>query len=284
MDHQTREQIAEFICGDSKAYPIYRTGGDLTEFFERVGFSNLKHDGSTRKKWVLEILKALSINNLNAVILRLANPREYRGDAVTIQTAITELNRILMIEGRKVELDGVTPSIKEIKPDFNPKPKRDEGERELKPLSPPDFSKLSIEPGLATILTNRWAETQRCVDSNSFLSGIILMGSMLEGLMLAACQKHPQEANQCPLAPKNVQTGKPKYFAEWSLSEMINVGHELGWIDLDVKKFSHALRDFRNLIHPYQQMVTNANPDKDTCTISWLVVQAAINDVSRILK
>jgi len=57
-----------------------------------------------------------------------------------------------------------------------------------------------------------------------------------------------------------------------------------GSISLDVKKFSHALREFRNLIHPYQQMAVNTFPDKDTCEISWLVVQAAVNDLARKLK
>jgi hypothetical protein len=65
---------------------------------------------------------------------------------------------------------------------------------------------------------------------------------------------------------------------------MINVAHEAGWLDLDVKKFSHALREFRNLIHPYQQMMERSFPDKDTSEISWLVVQAASNDLARILK
>jgi hypothetical protein len=68
-----------------------------------------------------------------------------------------------------------------------------------------------------------------------------------------------------------------------TLSEMIDVARAVGWIDLDVKRFSHALREFRNLIHPYQQLATRANPDADTCGISWLVVQAAANDLARIL-
>jgi hypothetical protein len=51
-----------------------------------------------------------------------------------------------------------------------------------------------------------------------------------------------------------------------------------------VKKFSHSLREFRNLIHPYQQMIVKTFPDKDTCEISWLVVQAAANDLAKKLN
>jgi len=31
---------------------------------------------------------------------------------------------------------------------------------------------------------------------------------------------------------------------------MIDVAHNVGWLGMDVRQFSHALRGFRNLIHP----------------------------------
>lgn len=112
----------------------------------------------------------------------------------------------------------------------------------------------------------------------------IQMGALLEGIFLSILQKYRREANRSTAAPKDSKTGKVKHFADWSLSNMINVAHDLGWIDLDVKEFSHSLREFRNLIHPYQQMVLRTYPDKDTCEISWLVVQAATNDLAKKLK
>ncbi|WP_202966997.1 hypothetical protein [Trabulsiella odontotermitis] len=116
------------------------------------------------------------------------------------------------------------------------------------------------------------------------LSAIIIMGSMLEGLLLGVCQRNPAVVNHCQSAPKHAACGKVKHFAEWKLSELIDVAHQVGWLDMDVRKFSHSLRDFRNLIHPYEQMVTKVYPDEDTCNISWLVVQAAINDLARVMK
>lgn len=107
---------------------------------------------------------------------------------------------------------------------------------------------------------------------------------MLEGILLAVISKYPKEANQSSSAPLDKSTGKVRSFSDWSLSDMINVCHDLGWLGLDVKRFSHSLREFRNLIHPYQQMLVNAFPDKDTSGISWLVVQAAVNDLAKKLK
>jgi hypothetical protein len=280
MDSQTLESLADMICGDGQDYPVYRTGSELTRFFRRVGFSNFIHDGSTRKWWTLGVLEQLTDNNLRAVIIRLGDPREYKGNIDQVSQAIKKLNEILMIEGLKLELEGVKPTLKEVAPQFSPIEKKEE----LKPLPPPDFINLNIEPGLGQILRDRWHQTQKCLDAEAFLAATILMGSMLEGMLLAILQKFPKEANFSNVAPQDLKTGKVKYFAEWSLSDMINVAHDVGWLDLDVKKFSHSLREFRNLIHPYQQMILQSFPDKDTCEISWLVVQAAANDLARKLK
>lgn len=280
MDAQTLEALAEMICGDGPDYPVYRTGSELTRFFQRVGFSNFCHDGSTRKWWTLDVLNQLTDNNVKAVILRLADPREYRGNEQQVNQAIKQLNEILMIEGLRVELEGVRPRLNGIAPKFA----EHTDEVDLQPLPPPDFLNLKLEPGLGEILAGRWDDTQKCLNAEAYLAATIIMGSMLEGILLAVLQKFPAEANRCKSAPHDTQTGKGKRLAKWSLSDMINVAHEAGWLDLDVKRFSHALRGFRNLIHPYQQMIVKSSPDKDTCEISWLVVQAAANDLAKKLK
>jgi len=278
MDAHTIERIAEFICGDGADYPVYRSGSELTRFFHRVGFSNFKHDGSTRKWWTLSVLQQLTENNLQAVILRLADPKEYGGNEEQVRRAIEQLNQILMIEGLKTDLDGIQPRIRPVTPQFAEK------KPDLKPLPPPDFLNLKLEPGLGEILGERWREIQKCFAGKAYLAAMILMGSFLEGMLLSVMQRFPKEANTAPSAPKDISTGKVKHFAEWSLSEMINVAHECGWIDLDVQRFSHALRSFRNLIHQYEQMAVRAFPDKDTSEIGWLVVQAAANDLANRLK
>ncbi len=279
MDEKTLESLSEMICGDGP-YPVYRTGSELTRFFRRVGFCNFVHDGSTRKWWTLDVLKQLSGSNLRAVIIRLADPREYSGDSGKTGHAIASLNDILGLEGLCVEIDGVKPRIREVSPHLQEEKK----DQELRPLPPPNFISLRLEAGLGEVLSCRWEESQKCVNTQAYVSAIIIMGSLLEGMMLAVMQQFPREANSSKAAPLDPKTGKVKHLSGWTLSDMINVAHELGWIDLDVKKFSHSLREFRNLVHPYQQWMLKANPDKDTCDISWLVVQATSNDLAKLLK
>ena len=279
MDDSTLDKIAEFVCGNGEQYPSYRSSSQLTSFFERAGVPRFVHDGSTRQRWVLDALRACTREELAGVIKRLASPREYQGDKVKTGSALKLLNEALYIEGFAVKLKGVDPYFERVEVTFNTGVE----EEELKPLPPPDFLTLRLETGVGQLLADRWIEAQRCVDAKAYLAANIIMGSLLEGLLLGVCQRFPREANTCPSAPKDKQ-GKVLPFHEWSLSHMIDVAHQLNWLGLDVKKFSHALRDFRNLIHPYEQLVTRASPDADTCSISWLVAQAAINDLARTLR
>lgn len=280
MDDKTLEGLAELICGDiEKDHPVYRKGHELTSFFQGVGFANFRHDGTTRKWWTLDVLRQLTPRNLDAVIVRLADPREYRGDEEQTTKAITCLNRILMPEGRRIALVGLQPAIERITPQFAKK-----GEAaELRPLPPPDFINLALPHGLGDVLADRWDQAQRCINAAAYLAATIVMGSMLEGILRAVLERNPREANLSKAAPVDRETGKPLLFAKWSLSDMINVAHELGWLDRDVHAFSHALREFRNLVHPYEQLRLGTYPDRDTCDICWLVVQAAANDLAEYL-
>lgn len=137
---------------------------------------------------------------------------------------------------------------------------------------------VPIESNMVPVLESRLVEAQSCL-SSAPLATIILCGSILEGLLLGVAQQEPRRFNQSSSAPKG-KDGKVKPFYEWSLAQFIDVGHGLGLLKLDVKKFSHELRDFRNYIHPYQQVASRFSPDKHTAEICLQVLKAAIADLS----
>jgi hypothetical protein len=143
---------------------------------------------------------------------------------------------------------------------------------------------LNIDVPVVEILKSRLFEIQKNIKSESALSSVILCGSVLEGLLLGLAIKNIKEFNQSPASPKNKETGKVLLVQDWTLSSLIDVAYSVGFIGLDVKKFSHSLRDFRNYIHPYQQMSSGFTPDIDTAKISWQVLQAAISDLTKIKK
>ena len=65
-----------------------------------------------------------------------------------------------------------------------------------------------------------------------------------------------------------------------TLAQLIDVACEVNVIKLDVKKFSPGLRDFRNYIHPYEQMVSGFTPDEHTARVCFQVLKAALASVA----
>lgn len=142
-----------------------------------------------------------------------------------------------------------------------------------------DVSKIGLEASLLTVIQGRLEETQKCLKADAPLAVIFLSGSILEGLLLVVASKNPKVFNQAKSSPKD-KDGKVKNFPDWSLAQLINTANEAGFLKLDVKKFSHELRDFRNYIHPYQQSMSGFNPTKHTAAICLQVLKAAIADLS----
>lgn len=143
----------------------------------------------------------------------------------------------------------------------------------------PSLQKIPLEPLVLAIIEGRLKEIQRAMKAKAWLSVIFLCGSILEGVLLGVAQQKPGKFNQTKACPKH-EDGKPKQFHEWSLAQFIDAAYELDLIKLDVKKYGHALRDFRNYIHPYQQMSSGFSPDEHTGKVSFQVLKAALASLS----
>jgi hypothetical protein len=145
--------------------------------------------------------------------------------------------------------------------------------------APPDLSSLtSSVPGLKEEIDKRWREAQKCVHIAAYTSAIILMGSILEGLLLARAQLSVSIAYKSPHSPKD-KDGKPIAIQNWTLNTLIEVAADVGWIKTDRGKFSHALRESRNVVHPWQAVMSRANFDDSTCKTSWSVLDASVVDL-----
>lgn len=276
LDPQTLESLAEMICVEGPGFKTpgpYRSMGEICRFFQNAEIAPQGMSG-TRKWFTKESLDAVNgTDSLERVILRLASPHEYRNDTEILSTVMDKLNQVLMIEGLGVEIEGVTPKIVQKRSSLAPKKPGGHVDQ------PPDFKAKIDDGGLAHILTFRWNEAQRCVHGGAYLAAIVMMGSILEGALMHKATENPSVANCAKSAPRDGKTNEPKQIGSWGLSALIDVAHEVGWIKGDRKRFSAALRDSRNIVHPYQQRRLGEFPDKKTCDICWQVVRAAISDL-----
>ncbi len=201
------------------------------------------------------------------VLSELLDVYEARCDSIGLERDTTSLRKSRDIVAR---LMGRAPQAN---------PETDKGFLDLQ-FEFPNIQMLPIESLAVPIVQARLKEAQDCLSVGAHLSVIFQCGSVLEGVLLGAAQKEPKKFNRSSASPKNERDGKVKAFHEWSLSEFINVAHDIGLLKPDVQKFSHGLRDFRNYIHPYQQMNSGFTPDEHTARVCLQVLKAALADVA----
>ena len=143
----------------------------------------------------------------------------------------------------------------------------------------PELIKLPVDSLVTDVIQGRIEEALRCLHGGAFFSVIFLCGSVLEAVLLGAAGQEPSRFNQSRRSPKD-QSGKVKQFHHWTLAELIDVAADVGLLGPDVQKSSHALRDFRNYIHPYQQLSSGFTPDEHTANLCFQSLKAALADVS----
>lgn len=133
---------------------------------------------------------------------------------------------------------------------------------------------------MVPIMQSRYEEARCCLQNkNAPLAVILLCGSMIEGILLGAAFKNALDFTNTSCSPK-YQGGKPLPLQKWKLGNLIDVACQLNLLGQDSKKFSHALREFRNYIHPYKQMSSQFNPDQHTALICMQVLRAAVADLN----
>lgn len=121
--------------------------------------------------------------------------------------------------------------------------------------TPPSFASISADAEMQQLLANRWSECVSCVSHNLPLAATVMMGGLMEALLLARINKLSDQSQvfKAKAAPRDKRTGTVLKLREWTLSNYIDVAHELGWISATYKDVGAILRDYRNYIHPYKE-------------------------------
>lgn len=283
LQQKTLEKLRDLITHETE----YRKGPDLVSFFNSLGGNDTYGQGFP-SRWIYVDGKLSQINGtpqLDQCIKKLLSPINFVSRISDLDKLIVDFNQYLVFDGWKIirkskevlfaKADDTdfesTPTTTEIRED-------DFLKKEFSEIS---IEKLGLDGVITEILNLRFDEIKKCLTAKAPLSVIFLCGSSLEGILLGIASKYPKEFNQVKVSPKDKE-GKPLRFHQWTLSNFIDAAHEVGLLKEDVKKFSHSLRDFRNYIHPYEQVSARFNPDEHTARISWQVLKAALFQLSQL--
>lgn len=288
LSNKTLEKLRIIINGDGT--PDYRSGPKLVEFFNELGFNDTYGQGFP-SRWIYTDDKLKRINRtpeLDKCIRNTFAVINFIGRIPELDDLIADFNQYLAFDKWKVirENDVITfKRLDKVVIDSDVQPSAIIKEEDfLKQTFDVNVDLLRLNIDVTEIIKMRLQEVESCIKSQAPLAAVILIGSILEGILLGIASAFPQLFNQVQCAPKEKDSVKNKKFQDWKLANLIDAAAEVGILKQDVKKFSHVVRDFRNYIHPYQQLVSKFSPDKHTALICLQVLKAAIYQIGEYNK
>lgn len=127
---------------------------------------------------------------------------------------------------------------------------------------------------LREIVERDYVELQRAFVAQCWKSTIILAGGAIEAILTDILLAKEAAAKAASVAPK-----KPD-ITKWDLAELINVAVELTLVSGAVSKLSHPVREYRNLVHPGNEMRTALVYGREEARIAIEVLNILHRDLS----
>lgn len=266
IDNLTKEKL-ERLFGMSGGYVLDFSNASFADFVETcLGFDPYeRYEGSKavilRKIWLDEPMARVARLNLDLL-------ERWHPGKLAANTELTPFEEAVY---------------RELKSNFS----RNENADEIDSVEflGRDFGNLDLDelPGELTsqqVVQSRLTEIERCLQAEAPLAVIFLVGSTLEGLLMELAKAHPRKFTSCEAAPKS--RGVPKPIDRWTLAELIQVSRALGLLGADVLKYADHVRNFRNYIHPRQQMYERFEPRMPTAQIAQQVLRATLADLKSL--
>jgi hypothetical protein len=283
LSSKSLEKLRELINEETK----YRSGPQLVQFFNRLGFNDSYGQGFP-SRWMYTDQRLEMINGspeLDKCIRAVLNPANFIGKVPELDAHISSFNQFLTFDKWKIVRDGADIKFQRLEKVEIDEPLSDKGgesedqflRREFTNVS---VAKLGLEGPVTGVLEERIKEIEKCFFGKAYLAVILMAGSTLEGTLLGVANNHPRAFNSAKSSPKD-GAGKVKQFHDWTLSAFVDVAYELRIVQHDTQKFSHTLRDFRNYIHPFQQMSYGFSPTEHTAKLCLQVLKAAVHEVGQ---
>jgi hypothetical protein len=266
-------RVVENVLEMGGGYVLDFTDRTFAEFFAEHGIeiNHLRYTtaGTSKAKRLRTFLKGTPPPLTGRVLAALLQHRlAWKPDGLTPETVDAYRKLVERLGGALPEAAGKNTAAEE----------SSEAALLRRVFRPELFAKLPVDSAMSGALVERMKEAQRCIEAQAYLAAVILCGSVLEGMCLGFGSRYPQRVNHAFAAHYG---RKPPEFHEWKLREWIDVLGRLGDLSPNIEKFGHALRDFRNYVHPAEQLARRFSPDPHTARISFQVVVAAAEDLVR---
>ena len=115
---------------------------------------------------------------------------------------------------------------------------------------------------LRRILERDYREIQRVNRVEGWKSMIILAGGAIEAILTDLLLANETTARSATAAPSEAD------IREWRFFDLIKVAVEVDLINIGCEKFSHSIRQYRNLVHPGKEIREHLKVEKEEATIA----------------
>jgi hypothetical protein len=130
------------------------------------------------------------------------------------------------------------------------------------------------DPELRKILERDYQEIQRAYNARCWKSVIIISGGAIEAILTDLLLQNESRAKAVTKAPKQPD------LTRWDLSDLINVSVELGLASHAIEKLSHSVREYRNLVHPGNEIRNKLTFDAEEAKIALEVLHIVHRELS----
>jgi len=138
-----------------------------------------------------------------------------------------------------------------------------------------DFSFVK-DAKLRAVLERDYDEIQRAYIGKCWKSVIILSGGAIEAILVDLLLQVPSKAAGAKSAP-----AKKPDIRDWGLKSLIDVPVELGLVSASAEKLSNPVREYRNLIHPGNEIQSNLTFGGEEAKIALEVLHIVHRDLSK---
>jgi (2Fe-2S) ferredoxin len=145
----------------------------------------------------------------------------------------------------------------------------------------PDLTVVTKDTELAAVLSSRWQEADVCHRAGSYFAAMVVIGSILEGCLLARARHAIRYGHNFRETPVGKETDNPE---EWGLANLLAVSANEGWIKQDRHRLGHVLRESRNLVHPANIESTDGEIDERSARTYWEILQGVVEDLTDSYK
>jgi len=132
------------------------------------------------------------------------------------------------------------------------------------------------DSALRKIIERDYVEIQKAFISQCWKSVIILCGGAIEAILLDLLVSDETAAKAAKSAPKNPD------ITRWDLADLIKVAVELTLVSESVEKLSNPIREYRNLVHPGNELRNKLRFGAEEARIAFEVLNIVHRDLSHL--